>query len=320
MTVKEEILCSINELISDLQYIFIDKSRIEQIIPYLSGVNKTHWDSEFVFNDETQRSVNYLALFSSLSFFYWPKPKWHIAHESKTLDGSYALFYALKRAIENGQDITNAKYLKNLPYDTFEVILMGDNHTTIPLLKERYQIAREIGNVLEDKFGGQFSNLFSDGSYDANKINKLLVENFDCFKDKHCFNGKEIKFYKKSQEVLTLISEQFYGDKYGAIQNLSDLAASSDYKLPQILNAWGILQYNNSLDQMIEQHVPINEDSREYLEIRSATIYICELIVEEFKSQNLYISAHELSNLLWIVTQDMPLPAKPYPRIMSKWV
>ena len=320
MTTKQEILASLQPLLSRFNHVSINLENINSLIPHLSNINASNWTSEYVFSDGTYKSVNYLGLFSPLSFCYWPKPKWHIIYNGEELGGSYSLFYALKRAIEEGKDITDAMYLKNLSSDEFAYILRGDDGTVIPFLHERYDIAVEVGTVLADKFGGKFTNLFEEADYDASSINRLLVDNFDCFADQHELDGKMLKFFKKSQEVITLTFEQFNGQGLGAIANIEDLTASSDYKLPQSLNSLGVLVYRAPLMDLILTESVLAADSRECLEIRAATIYACEKIVEQLSSKGIKMNSSELSNALWTISQNTTLPVCPYPRINSIWV
>lgn len=320
MSTATIILNSLEPIINNLKYIEIIPSKIIKLVKFLDSSTQEDWSHDYILHDGTSKSVNYLALFSALSFCYWGESKWFIRYKDENLGGSYSLFYALKRAIDNGIDITETDVLMNLSFDQFTLILKGDNQTIIPYLRERYEIAKEIATVLSIKFEGEFINLFKEGDYDANKINKLLITNFKCFQDEHNFEGHMIKFYKKSQEVISLVYEQFHGQGYGDIKNMHDLTISSDYKLPQILNGLGILIYKGTLLDKINNRLSLENDSREVMEIRASTIYVGELIIKYLKDEGTKMKAFELSNLLWSISQNPDFKVIPYPKIKSVFV
>lgn len=318
MSIKEKIIKSIEPLIISPEFITINEPVIPKIAENINLHTTSSWDSEYIFKDGTAKSVNYLGLFSALSFAYWGNPKWQLIIDGQELGGSYSLFYALKRAIENGIDISDAKVMQSLPFSTFAKIL--ESTYVIPYVKERYEIMQEIGSVLMQRFNGNFTYLFEEAEYNANKVNELLVDNFICFNDAHNHEGNTIYFYKKSQEVITLIYEQFHGIGLGAFTHMEDLTASSDYKLPQILNAFGILKYHDVLKDKIISKTILEGNSREALEIRAGTIYACEKIVEYFTQRGKQIRSFEISNVLWTLTQTDTYHTLPHPKIAGIWV
>ena len=70
--------------------------------------------------------------------------------------GYHGLFYALVNTYNNGINLLDSSYIKNISMKDFDAILYGN--TSIPMLEERYRILKEYGNEL-DKFGNLY-NLF----------------------------------------------------------------------------------------------------------------------------------------------------------------
>ena len=52
----------------------------------------------------------------------------------------------------------------------------------------------------------------------------------------------------------------------------------SDYRLPQLLRAEGILKFGTDIEQLVASEAPVAAGSRAEVEIRAATIAACELV------------------------------------------
>lgn len=323
-SIKSTILSSIEPIFNKFEHVTvsINDMNMQKIIKLLDHTKPNTWQSKYIFFDNTEKTVNYFAVFGFLSFCYWGERRWQILIDEEILGGSYAMFYILKKIIENKYDLTDPKYIKKISFTDFQKIFEGYENTEIPLIKRRYEILKEIGEVLEKNFEGSFVNLLEQGEFDANKINALLINNFPSLNDIHSYNDYEVKFYRKSQEIIALIQEAFEGKSFGEIKNLEDLTLSSDYKLPQVLNYFGIINYQKNLrDKISDKHIFKMEDN-EAIEIRAATIYAGEIIIQELKKRGLNINAQQLSNILWTASQVEKFKEKalPYPRILSEWV
>lgn len=61
---------------------------------------------------------------------------------------------------------------------------------------------------------------------------------------------------------------------------IKELFVPADYRLPQVLNYLGCLEYENELENIIDNHILIPKHSRMECEIRSATILACKKISE----------------------------------------
>src|SRR5207237_2033902 len=123
------------------------------------------WNRKYHCDDGTVRTANYILLLDALNFSFWGKPRWTIEVGGERLGGYWALAAALKRAIEEGFDLTDAAALAHLEEPQLAHILRGEH--TIPLLNERARHAREVGQVLARKYDGQCANLIEAAGYDA---------------------------------------------------------------------------------------------------------------------------------------------------------
>ena len=92
------------------------------------------------------------------------------------------------------------------------------------------------------------------------------------------------------------------------ITNLDMLTAYADYKLPQLLRMYGVINYEKSLAEKIDALIEIVHDSREEIEIRSATIWAIELLRQRINT----LTAGEIDNTIWLLSQGIQNETKPY--------
>ena len=88
---------------------------------------------------------------------------------------------SLERALDEGKDILNPKFLANISKEELGEILCGN--IEIPLLAERCKILNEIGTALNKKFKGGFGNLVNEAKGGGIKLMNVIVSNFASFND-----------------------------------------------------------------------------------------------------------------------------------------
>ncbi len=270
------------------------------------------WNVRYHFDDGTARTANYILLLDALNFSFWGEPRWRIEYHGQTLQGYWALAAALKRAIEDGIPLADADYLAQLEYAQLAHILRGEN--SIPLLSERAKHAREVGQVLNETFGGQFANLIEAADDDAPRVAQLVVANFLSFRDESAYRGRIVKFYKRAQIVAADLYGAFGGEQWGALKNLDALTCFADYKLPQILRHWGVLRYADTLAEMVDQQAEIPAGRDEEIEIRAATIVAVERLRECLHARGVNLNSVQIDWALWDAAQATPPDGKPYHR------
>ncbi len=250
----------------------------------------------------------------AVNFCFWPdkdNPKWQVEWPKSHIvpGGWYGLAACFERGLANGTPILDAKYLSTISLGDAKKFFQGVDDVEIPLLKERIKNLQEAGKVLLSKFGGKFSNVVEESQYDAIKLVKLIIENLSSFRDISVINGKEICFLKRAQ--ICANDTQYALKKYKKkLDNFEMLTAFADYKLPQVLRMFGVLEYTRELSDKIDNLVEIPHDSNEEIEIRAATIWAIELLRQEIQT----LTAGEIDNTIWFISQDIQKEAKPYHR------
>lgn len=242
-----------------------------------------------------------------VNFCFWAekgKPKWEIEYHGRRVKGGwYNLVACFDRSLEEGIPILDPAFLETLTIQDAQSILRSATGTPIPLLEKRMEFLKEAGRVLNQKYDGSIDNLLEEAEFDAIHIAQLLVDDFSSFRDSAMFQGHDVHFFKRAQ-VCAYDIHALGGFN---IKNLHLLTAFADYKLPQVLRAHGVLKYSPRLSNMIDQEVNIPAGSRDEVEIRSATVWACEILANQLKKSPVYID-----NVLWLMSQDQSYKTQPH--------
>lgn len=308
-----KILETTKYVVENSDFVKINQEKVKEFSSGFDHGKVAHWLSAAPYDfshlsDEDK--LHFVFLFNALSFSYWGSPKWTVEYKDKKHDGSWGMILALGRGLDEGAALLNFEYCSQISKEEFSKILRGN--TEIPLLEERWKILREIGANMVAKYSGKVSSLIKGAEGDAQKLVELIVENFPSFSDTSSYKDKKIYFYKRAQ-LFVADMHQLFGDKsFGALNNVDQLTACADYKLPQILRKVGILEYTTALAEKIDNKTEISHDSPEEVEIRANTIWAVENIKEEVKKRNPQILSFEVNDHLWLATQEKFNGEKPY--------
>lgn len=241
------------------------------------------WPARYHFFDGTQRTVNWMLLLDALNFCFWGEKgqaRWRIDYQGETLDGYWAEAAALRRAVEEGKPVWDAGYLSNIDHEELATIFRGLSAETpeIPLFEERLRIAREVGQVLLERFDGQFSHLVEQVQQSGVELALALAEHFSSFRDITTYASREVRFLKRAQICVADLHGAFQGQSWGSFTDLDQLTIFADYKLPQVLRYYGVLVYTPELAARVDRQEQLAPGSTEEVEIRAATIWACELL------------------------------------------
>ena len=159
--------------------------------------------------------------------------------------GDWGLAAALLRSIEGGVPLLDASYLANLSGGQVQKILGGKGE--IPMFTERLGNLREVGKVLQSKWNGQFARMIEAAEGSAVKLVYMVAEAFSSFRDVVRDEGINVPILKRAEILAVDLFGTFGGEGWGRFSDLDRLTAFADYKLPQILRTWGVLEYEPEL-------------------------------------------------------------------------
>ena len=291
------------------------------------------WDTRYHFFDGTERTVNWLLLLDALNFCFWAEkgqPRWSIEYKGERLNGYWAEAAALKRAVEEGYALWDARYLSEMSGADMAAIFRGVSTmktsggteaetVEIPLFEQRVANAREVGRVLLERFEGQFSCVIEEAGGSAVRLALLLVEHFASFRDVAAFRGQEVRFYKRAQICVADLHAAFGGQQWGALSEMEQLTIFADYKLPQLLRHFGVLEYHPTLAERIDREELLEPGGEEEVQIRAATVWACELLRQTMNdAAHEPVTAADIDGQLWLLSQDIP-NMRPYHRVRTTY-
>ncbi len=309
MITREKMSNSIKYVVDNSKYVSINQENIDKVIPLLKENKKESWlNSDYldIDNFSQEQVLMYLILCESLNFCYWDSDrKWKIEYKGEWFSGSFGLFYAISKAIKNGYDLLNIEYLENLKLEELDEILKGT--ISIPLLKERYEIIKELSQELKQT--QNFSGLFSANN-DVELLNDI-INSFHNFRDISVYKGKEVYFFKRA---ILLVGDLILNNKSikENIKNDDNMLGCADYKIPQVLRHLGILEYSNDLRDLIDREQKIEHDSEMEIEIRANMLYAIELIKNRLHQKGINMNSVQIDNALWLLSKNKEYKDKPH--------
>lgn len=327
------VLTTTREVVLQARMVRIDPARVERLAEGLAnearqagGENAAliapAWPEHYHFFDGTERTVNWMLLLDAVNFCFWGdkgQKRWQIEYHGEILNGYWAEAAALRRAIEEGKPLWDARYLSNIDQQEMATIWRGisADEPGIPLFEERLRAAREVGQVLLERFEGEFSHLIRQVEQSGVELALALAEHFSSFRDVATYNDQEVRFLKRAQICVADLHGAFHGQSWGAFTDLEELTIFADYKLPQVLRYHGALVYTPELAERVDRQEQLVAGSAEEVEIRAATIWASELLRRELVKQLAQpITAAEIDQLLWHLGQDAAA-MQPYHRVRT---
>jgi hypothetical protein len=259
--------------------------------------------------------ANVVLVLDTLNFCFWPEPgqpRWRVTWQGETTDGYWALVAAVRRGLAEGVPLTDATYLAQVTDAQVAHLLRGEG--TIPLLAERANALRETGRVLQERYGGQFTNAIAQAGREAPRLVALLGSEFSSFADVATYGGQPVELYKRAQICCSDLDGASQGAAWGKLSGLDQLTAFADYKVPQVLRQLGILTYTEALAQTIAAQRPLPPGSEAEVEIRAATIWAVEYLRRALATRGVALRAFELDWHLWELGQRLPPGTEPYHR------
>lgn len=287
-------------VMKNAKYVSLNETKLQVFANKIKNTEPTHWLSSNPFGLlelEKEELALFLLIHGSMEFCFWGNPKWKIETEKGALDGAFALLYALLNEVKRNKHFLTPTYLKNLTKEEFQKILKGN--IEIPLFQERYHRITAIGKILVEKnisFYDEIKNKTTDI-----ELFEYLINTFPFLKDTRTYQGKTIYFYKLAQ-LMTSDILHLREIKENIKIDVHNLVGCADYKLPQVLHQFGVIQYQNELEQALLEKQELNENSIEEIEIRAATI-----VAIHHLSQITRKSAIEINDMIWLQGQDKSL-------------
>lgn len=308
------VLDTTRRVLERARYVHLDPSGIARVTAELdaTAADGPTWHHPLHWRGDREQTANYVLVLDALNFCFWPEPRWRVRYCDQLYDGYWALAAALRRAIDDGVPLWDAAFLADMTDAQLAEILAGENG--VPLLTERAAHLREVGRVLRDRFDGRFSTMVAGAGRSAAALVRAVVSSFRSFDDVATYDGHPVRFYKRAQLLASDLAGAFDGHDLGAFDDLHQLTAFADYKLPQVLRFYGALRYAPELAVRVDRKEEIPAGSPEEVEIRAATVWAVEEIARQLRAAGRPLSPWQVDWALWNLGQRLPPDAPPYHR------
>lgn len=304
----KKVLKSCSYVVKNSVHVKINYEKADELVGELASFDNAHYLTKLpydVYSMPTKDIINFLLIYDAIDFSFWGNPKWTIEVNGKQLDGAIALLHCIFNLFNNKDSKDIYKELEAMSIDNFRELLKGN--IDIPLLEERYHIIHHIARVVNSKMNGNFYG-YIKGITTDNDIFKILLDNFSNFIDIRKYKGQIIYFYKLAQLLTSDILHVMQNKEHETV-DYSHLVGCADYKIPQVMEGLGILQYDNELMSLIESKTPIKENSELEVEIRSAMIAVIDYIYIKLNGR---VARIDINDFIWSKSQGKSVNYKPY--------
>lgn len=281
------------------EYVFINYKVIDKLIKGFK--TSSFWLSSNPFDIlslDYKEIINFLIIYHTIGdYCFWGNPKWTIDTDIGQLDGSFAIIYIILNRLKASKSF-------DMSFDDFKNMLKGN--VEIPLLNERYEELVTMNNILGKN---SFYEMIKDYT-DDNSLFNYIVDTFPYFHDVRNYKGKKIYFYKRAQLITSDILHVRYMLEKVSV-DYSHLVGCADYKIPQVMNSLGIINYSKELNTIIKSNCEIPVNSKYEVEIRANTLRVIDYIYEKL---NRKIPRIDINDFIWLLGQDKSIINKSYHR------
>lgn len=295
---------SVNFIEKEAQFVKLNPSKLKsKILPLLNDIQKETFDESIhKAPEDIESRLRYILVVDALNFCFWPTEGFEYEDLTK----------GLTELETKEPKYFEPENMKEIPLEILSKYLRkGDK--IIDNIEERLRLMREVGNTLTERFQGKAENILKESNYEANKIVSLIAKEFPGFRDSSVYKGRQIFFYKRAQIVV--------GDMQGmcgCIKNLEDLTGFADYRIPQVLLGWEVLDIDEKLKEKIMKKEEIESGSKEEIEIRCTVLSAIKEIQKIFKEEGKgEIEAYRIDWYLWSYGEKNKDKLPPHHRVKT---
>jgi hypothetical protein len=273
------------------------------------------WEHPCHFFDGSKQTARWIFVLDVLNHCFWPDvgaPVWTVSYRGIDYSGYWGLAASLKRASEAGFPITAAETLAAISAEELHSVFAGAGE--IPLFELRLSNLHEAGRVLLEQWDGDAVHLIEAARGSAVRAVGLLTASFPSFRDEARHGGVKVYFWKRAQIFTADLYQAFSGRAWGSFDDIHQLSAFADYKLPQVLRQLGIISYHPDLAATVDAQQELAAGSEPEVEIRAFTILAVEALRTTFRLHGKQATSMQIDNWLWQLGQRQDFRHQPYHR------
>ncbi len=272
-----------------------------RISPYAASlpvekVTSPQLDPDCHYLGKKEDTVRFLVTLNAINFGsgYFP-----YLRKRPGMSGYYTIASLLNDVCER-QGPLSAERLAQITVDECTRIFDQDPDNLIAreLMQHFSGALNDLGRFVLVRFNGSFTDLVESAESSAGRLVQLL-KNMPYFNDAASYDGLEVLFYKRAQISAADLSLAFRGRGWGHFEDLDQMTIFADNLVPHVLRIDGILIYEESLIDRINDGALIPAGSTEEVEIRACAVHAVELIKKEITKSGQPITSPALDSFLW---------------------
>ena len=258
----------------------------EKILPLLDSIEQETFDESIhEAPKDVESRLRYILVVDALNFCFWPTDNFEYDDLTK----------GLTKLEQEHPEIFEPKNMMNVSLELLSQYLVNEEKNVIANIEERTRLMREVGEILHKRFNDKATSLLEESQNDATTLVSLVAKEFPGFRDSTIYKGRQVFFYKRAQIVV--------GDIHGmcnCIKGLEKITGFADYRIPQVLLGWDVLDIEESLKEKIMKKEEIQCGSEEEIEMRCTVLSAIRIIQEIFMDvRKKLIEGHRIDWFLW---------------------
>lgn len=270
---------AINEYNSNI--VKIEKENISSVAWLLDDKETQYTPNSFLMQLPENEAIKYMLALNSINYQFWDIHEDEFKrYKHNGIVGANAMFEQFPSFYYNMSNKNSQLIDENILIEYF-----GD----IPQVVSRVEILRE--SMSKEK-----SNLLVDLILEY--VNENNVVDVDLAKQIASY--LPLSYYDNYLKKIQLgLYDLYFLLKNNRPSLKLDLTIAADYQIPKVLEGLGLISYNKSLKDKIDNMILISPGSDEEKAIRAASILACNEVVKKYK-----VSVPILDKKLWLIRNN----------------
>jgi hypothetical protein len=306
---------SANKVLLDAEFLSINHGKAKELaekLIVLDGASDTYQLLNKLNTDDLNKKLIFLLIITRTGFCFWnaEKTRWHYTLSDGSKDkGQFAFIQAWLDYFNGDISRLDLAKLANLSLTEFKNIFQGGEG--LYFIEERHKYVQFIAEYFLENWNGKIDKFVLDAGHSAEKLLEKLIMALPIFDDFVEYKGERVKFWKLAQLFIYELINEFPDHEIGKFLDINYLTALADYKVPQLLEANGVLEYADELNKKIVGKRLIEAGSQEEVEVRSATIVAVDLLYKAYQDKGGNLKMPKFENLLFMTAKGTKFD-KPY--------
>lgn len=238
--------------------------------------------------------LRFIFTMDLLNFCFWSDrgdaERWKVRYDGRDWTGYAAMVAGLRRALDEGVDITSSDFWQDEEACTLDVlrgVFRSETEEEMPLLAERLDVLREAGRVLYQRYECSVERLVESAEGSAGRLVNILARDFKFFRDETVWEEEKVRFLKRAQIFVADLWACFGGEgEWADLDDVETLTAFADYRIPQMLYTLGAIYYSPPLETRIRRGDVLEAGGDWEVQIRGCSIRAVELIRREIVKED----------------------------------